>query len=93
MCFRADLGDVVKIPEPKSIFDFEPEQGGTTKEERVQVRVFFIWGTNRHVQVLSIIKVQIVVDVLIVVACRTFYISLNPLHAMITWACFQHSFD
>lgn len=46
MCFRADLGDVVKIPEPKSIFDFEPEQGGTTKEERVQVRVFFIWGNE-----------------------------------------------
>lgn len=31
----ADLGDVVKIPEPKSIFDFEPGQGGTA-EERVQ---------------------------------------------------------
>ncbi|KAK3540207.1 hypothetical protein QTP70_028400, partial [Hemibagrus guttatus] len=31
----ADLGDVVKIPEPKSIFDFEPGQGGIA-EERVQ---------------------------------------------------------
>ncbi|TSL97365.1 Vinexin [Bagarius yarrelli] len=31
----ADLGDVVKIPEPKSIFDFEPGRGGTA-EERVQ---------------------------------------------------------
>ncbi|MCI4381195.1 hypothetical protein PGIGA_G00248780 [Pangasianodon gigas] len=31
----ADLGDVIKIPEPKSIFDFEPGQGGTA-EERVQ---------------------------------------------------------
>ncbi|XP_062855369.1 vinexin isoform X2 [Trichomycterus rosablanca] len=28
----ADLGDVVKIPEPKSIFDFEPGQGGTTED-------------------------------------------------------------
>lgn len=42
MCFRADLGDVVKIPEPRSIFDFEPGRGGTA-EERVQVRGFS-WG-------------------------------------------------
>lgn len=39
MCFRADLGNVVRIPEPKSIFDFEPGRGAT-EEERTQVRGF-----------------------------------------------------
>uniref|UniRef100_A0A4W4ER70 Sorbin and SH3 domain containing 3 n=1 Tax=Electrophorus electricus TaxID=8005 RepID=A0A4W4ER70_ELEEL len=28
-----NLGDVVKIPEPKSIFDFEPGQGGTADDQ------------------------------------------------------------
>ncbi|KAI5622048.1 vinexin isoform X4 [Silurus asotus] len=34
----ADLGDVIKIPEPKSIFDFEPGQGGTVEEQVQSLR-------------------------------------------------------
>ncbi|XP_060787349.1 vinexin isoform X2 [Neoarius graeffei] len=34
----ADLGNVVKIPEPKSIFDFEPGQGDTAEEREQSSR-------------------------------------------------------
>ncbi|KAL6456792.1 hypothetical protein MHYP_G00353360 [Metynnis hypsauchen] len=34
----ADLGDVVKIPEPKSIFDFEPGQGSTVEDHKLSPR-------------------------------------------------------
>lgn len=37
VCYRADLGDIGKHPEPKSIFDFEPGKGAVV-EDRGQVR-------------------------------------------------------
>lgn len=36
-CYRADLGDTGKHPEPKSIFDFEPGKGEAV-EDRNKVR-------------------------------------------------------
>lgn len=36
VCYRADLGDTGKHPEPKSIFDFEPGKGA--EEDRSRVR-------------------------------------------------------
>lgn len=36
-CYRADLGDTGKPPEPKSIFDFEPGKGEVV-EDRNKVR-------------------------------------------------------
>ncbi len=36
VCYRADLGNTGKHPEPKSIFDFEPGKGA--EEDRSRVR-------------------------------------------------------